>query len=70
MNFDLKIALLKNFGSQVMAARQMGIRESRLSYIIHGHVLPTERERKEEEEEREEAEFFDCVMSIIMEEEE
>jgi ribosome-binding protein aMBF1 (putative translation factor) len=42
----LRLELLKRFGSQIEAANAMGIRENRLSYIIHGHVVPTERERR------------------------
>ena len=46
INWSLKEALVQKYGSQVVAARQMGIRESRLSYIIRGHIVPTERERQ------------------------
>ena len=45
LNLDLKAELIKRFGSQVQASRQMGIRENRLSYIIRGHIAPTKRER-------------------------
>jgi len=44
--WDLKALLVERFGSQVEAAKAIGIRESRLSYIIRGHAEPTERERK------------------------
>ncbi len=46
INWDLKSALVERFGSQIEAARELGIRESRLSYIVRGHVKPSERERK------------------------
>lgn len=46
VNLDLKCALIKRFGSQIAAARELGIRESKLSYIIRGHAEPSERERK------------------------
>ena len=46
LNLELKIALIRRFGSQVEASQQLGIRESKLSYIIRGHVQPTERERE------------------------
>ena len=45
-NVDLKCALIKKFGSQVEAAQMMGIREARLSYIVRGHALPSEQEKK------------------------
>ena len=46
LNVDLKCALIRKFGSQVEAARQMGIREAKLSYIVRGHAQPSERERR------------------------
>jgi len=46
INWDLKSSLVERFGSQVKAARQIGIRENRLSYIVRGHVQPTDRERQ------------------------
>lgn len=46
VNLNLKSELVKRFGSQVEAAKQMGIRESKLSYIVRGHVQPSERERE------------------------
>ncbi len=46
INWNLKSALVERFGSQVEAAREMEIRENRLSYIVRGHVRPTERERE------------------------
>ena len=46
LNVDLKCALIRKFGSQVEAARQMGIRESKLSYIVRRHAEPSNRERK------------------------
>ena len=44
-NVDLKCALIKRFGSQVEASRQLGIREAKLSYIVRGHAQPSHRER-------------------------
>jgi ribosome-binding protein aMBF1 (putative translation factor) len=46
MNWDLKLALVKKFGSQIKAARKLGIRESRLSYIVRGHVKPSKSEHR------------------------
>jgi hypothetical protein len=46
MNFDLKIALVKRFGSQVRAARALEICESRLSNLINGHRTPKAEERE------------------------
>ena len=45
INWNLKSVLVQRFGSQVEAALQMGVRESRLSYIVRGHTVPTTRER-------------------------
>lgn len=44
INWALKQAIANKFGSQVVAANQMGIRESRLSYIICGHAQPSKTE--------------------------
>ncbi|MBI3001863.1 MAG: helix-turn-helix transcriptional regulator [Deltaproteobacteria bacterium] len=46
VNWGLKSALVERFGSKVEAAKAIGIRENRLSYIVRGHVHPSERERK------------------------
>ncbi len=40
LNLDLKMELIRRFGSQVEAAKALGIRENRLSYIVRGHVEP------------------------------
>jgi hypothetical protein len=46
INWDLKVAIIQKFGSQVHAARALGIRESRLSYLVRGHVQPSRVERR------------------------
>jgi hypothetical protein len=46
MNLDLKLALIRNFGSQVVASRRLKIQESRLSYLVRGYSQPNERERE------------------------
>jgi hypothetical protein len=46
MNLKLKLELIKRFGTQIVAARQLGIRESKLSYIVRGHSVPNGRERE------------------------
>jgi predicted transcriptional regulator len=46
LNLDLKIALIRNFGSQVRASRKIGIPENKLSRIIQGHDSPSERQRE------------------------
>jgi hypothetical protein len=46
INWDLKVAIIQKFGSQVHAARALGIRESRLSYLVRGHVQPSRVERE------------------------
>jgi ribosome-binding protein aMBF1 (putative translation factor) len=46
LNVDLKVALLKRFGSQIRASRRLNIQEAKLSHLVHGHDQPTERERR------------------------
>ena len=46
IKWNLKSALVERFGSQVEAAKATGIRENRMSYIVRGHIQPSERERK------------------------
>ena len=46
VNLNLKAELIKRFGTQVEAARAIGIRENRLSYIIRGHAQPSKAERE------------------------
>ena len=46
INWNLKTVLVEKFGSQVSAANQIGIAENRLSYIVRGHIHPSDRERK------------------------
>jgi hypothetical protein len=45
LNLDLKIALIRNFGSQIVAARRLRINQSKLSFFVNGHSEPNERER-------------------------
>jgi hypothetical protein len=45
INWNLKSALVKRFGSQVEAAHRLGIRESRLSRIVRGYEAPKKSER-------------------------
>ena len=46
MNFELKIALIRKFGSQIVGARHLEMCESRLSYLVRGHKEPTAEERE------------------------
>jgi transcriptional regulator with XRE-family HTH domain len=46
INWELKIAIASKFGRQLDAARALGIKESRLSYIVHGHVNPSPSENE------------------------
>jgi len=46
LNWNLKTILVEKFGSQISAASQIGIAQNRMSYIIRGHVQPSDRERK------------------------
>ena len=46
VNFNLRAELIKQFGSQVKAAKTMGITENRLSHIVRARAQLSERERK------------------------
>jgi ribosome-binding protein aMBF1 (putative translation factor) len=46
VKLELKIELIRRFGSQIVAARQLGIGESKLSHIVRGHAEPSEKERE------------------------
>jgi len=46
INFNLKGKIVQRYGSQIVAARTMGIQEAKLSHIVRGHSEPNERERK------------------------
>ncbi len=46
MNIELKIGLIRRFGSQIRAAKPLRIEESRLSKIVNGHRDPTAEERR------------------------
>lgn len=41
MRMKLKIAVIEKFGSQIVAARRLKIREARLSYLVQGHADPS-----------------------------
>jgi hypothetical protein len=45
MNIDLKVELIRHFGSQIVAAKKLRIQNSKLSYLVHGHAEPSKRER-------------------------
>lgn len=44
INIKLKLLLIEAFGSQIEAAKQIGIHESKLSRIIRGYAVPTHQE--------------------------
>jgi hypothetical protein len=46
VNLDLKFALIRNFGTQHVAAKRIKIREDKLSHIVRGYDEPNERERR------------------------
>ena len=46
MNLPLKVELIRKFGTQISAAKKLGIRENRLSYIVRGHAEPSKSERE------------------------
>ena len=45
MNINLKVEIIRRFGSQVVAAKKLKIGESKLSYLVNEHVEPTPEER-------------------------
>ena len=61
VNLELKAELIRRFGSQIEAAKAMGIRDNRLSYIVRGHILPSEAEGKALEHELGEA----CAQRLL-----
>jgi hypothetical protein len=46
MNVELKIAIIRRFGSQIRAAKPLQVDEPRLSRLVNGHVEPTAQERQ------------------------
>lgn len=42
----LKIKIIERHGSQIVAARVLGIEETRLSRIVRGHVEPRAEDRE------------------------
>jgi hypothetical protein len=46
MKLELKMELIRRFGSQIVAARHLEIGESRLSHIVRGHAEPSVKERE------------------------
>ena len=46
MNWDLKIAINRRFGSQTLASKALRIQEPRISRLLHGYDAPTSKERR------------------------
>jgi len=46
MDFELRLAILKTYGTQMKAARALGIHQSRLSCLVTGYYLPWPEEAK------------------------
>jgi len=46
VNLDLKIAIMRRWGTQLRASRALDIPESKISYFINGLKLPNPRERE------------------------
>jgi len=46
LNLELKIALIRGFGTQHVAAKRLKLREDRLSHIVRGYDEPNDHERK------------------------
>lgn len=44
-NFELKAAIIRRFGSQVIFCREVSMREIRLSRLINGRAVPTTEEK-------------------------
>lgn len=45
-NLELKIRIIRKFGTQTDFARVVGVREDKLSRLINGRVYPTEWEKE------------------------
>jgi hypothetical protein len=45
-NFFVEIRDATRFGSQVVAAKRLKIREAKLSYLVRGHAAPNPEERE------------------------
>ena len=45
-NWELKIAIIRKFGTQTEFAREVGLREDRISRIIQGRMYPTEYDKE------------------------
>ena len=46
MNLEFKVAIIRRWRSQTVAARPLGTPEARLSRLINGHCEPTGEERR------------------------
>ena len=46
MNVELRIALIRKYGSQIRATKPLRIDEARLSRLVNGHRDPTAEERQ------------------------
>ncbi len=46
MNIDLRVGIIRKYGTQVVAAKELKIREAKLSYLVRGHVEPNAHERE------------------------
>ena len=44
---EVRGELIKKFGHQWRAAKELGLRDSRLSEILNGRVKPSEKERSQ-----------------------
>jgi len=46
LNRELKAAIVLRYGTQTEAAKDLGVRENRLSRIIQGHDRPSKDEQR------------------------
>ena len=44
LNTELRMELLRRYGSQLAAAKSMGIHENRMSHFVNGHSIPNAKE--------------------------
>jgi len=45
MNIELRIAIIRRYGSQIRATKPLKVDEARLSRLVNGHREPTAEER-------------------------
>ena len=46
MNVELRIAIIRTFGTQIAASKRLKIREDKMSHFVQEHEQPNPRERE------------------------